>query len=116
MKTIFYLSFHSTIAVHMFSHEMTFGRSSKCNFTYLGEEHGISSFIGSISSKHFTIHNCVENVYLEDHSTLGTFVNGTRVTVAPNGKKQVLLQSGDRISVVMDNGPGKKFSLFFSKS
>jgi predicted component of type VI protein secretion system len=99
----------------MFKQKMTFGRAAKCNFTFLGEEHGIASIIGNVSSTHFTIHNSVEGVYLEDHSTHGTFVNGTRVTVAPNGKKQVLLQSRDKISVVMDNGPGKKDSLFVVK-
>jgi pSer/pThr/pTyr-binding forkhead associated (FHA) protein len=87
---------------------MTFGRSSKCDYTYLGEEQGIKSFIDLISNKQFSLHYCVENVYLEDLSSNGTYVNGTLVASTPNGKKQMLLQSGDKISVVTDRGPGKK--------
>ena len=102
------------LPVHLFDHEMSFGRSSKCNFTYLGEEHGIKSFIDLISNKHFTLHNCVENVFLEDQSTHGTYINGKRVAITPNGKKQMLLQSGDKISVVTDSGPGKNICIFNS--
>jgi pSer/pThr/pTyr-binding forkhead associated (FHA) protein len=92
---------------------MTFGRSSKCDFIYHREEYGIGSYIDLISNTHFTLHKCVDNVFLEDQSTHGTYVNGTRVAVTPNGQKQMLLQSGDKISVVTDKGPGKNRCNFF---
>lgn len=86
----------------------TFGRSTTGYFEYKKAEHKIDeSVFGQISNKHFSILKNDLIAYLVDHSRHGTFVNGVRVTEAPNGKCQILLKGCDKISVVSPNGPCK---------
>lgn len=89
--------------------KFSFGRKSKCDFTFLEVDHQIrKELYFQISYHHFTIHRCLDSVFLEDHSSNGTYVNGARVVSdGPNGKRQVLLQNEDKISVAHPKGPSK---------
>ena len=91
--------------------KFSYGRSPKCDFTFCGNEHQIREEIHmQISSRHFTIYKDKDIVYLEDLSTNGTYVNGVRVggdkpVKDKDMKRQVLLQSEDKITVAIPSGP-----------
>jgi len=98
------------VSVHLSCKVVRFGRNPMtCDFTYKGKEHQIAKEVyGQISNHHFSIHQYDRSAYLEDTSLHGTFVNGNLVGSAePNGKRQVLLETGDKISVVNADGPCK---------
>jgi pSer/pThr/pTyr-binding forkhead associated (FHA) protein len=93
----------------MIKDKFSFGRSTKCDFTFHEVKHQISQEVYmQISHRHFTIYKDKDIVYLEDHSSNGTYVNGARVGGDKPGKeikRQVLLQSEDKITVANPSGP-----------
>lgn len=97
-------------SVYLSCKETRFGRNTiTCDFAFKQKEHLIhKESYGQISNHHFTIHKYDNSAYIEDHSKHGTFVNGMLVSSAvPNGERQLLLESEDKISAVSADGPCK---------
>lgn len=84
----------------------TFGRSIECD-VMITEEHANKEFLTVISKVQFAIYKesleGVDNVYLEDRSMNGTFVNQHKV-----GKgNKIVLNCGDKISLASPYNIGK---------
>lgn len=92
--------------------KFTFGRNNARDLMMKGAEHNIEKVFAFISSKHFTIRKYHKDdgefSYIVDNSTNGTCVNGKRMEPAPNGKRPLLLNNGDRISLCSADGPCMK--------
>lgn len=100
------------VSVDLINDQITFGRNLACNFCFLRKDHLIDKDVhGHISKHQFSIFKYNHSVYLVDCSKRGTYVNGVRIGGAgPEfGARQIVLQSGDQISVVSPNGPCKLF-------
>jgi pSer/pThr/pTyr-binding forkhead associated (FHA) protein len=99
-----------SVSVNLFCKENHFGRNvESCDFAYKAREYQIKKDVYvQISQRHFTIHEYDNGAYLVDHSRHGTFVNGLLVGRAEsNGERRILLENGDKISVVTADGPCK---------
>jgi FHA domain len=84
-----------------------------CDFTFAVPDFHLETVIANISDKHFTLHYVEEDdgdnfAYVVDHSTHGTFLNGELIDIALNGRRQLMIQQDDIISVVTETGPGMK--------
>jgi FHA domain len=111
------ISLFHHIPVQLVEDLTMFGKSEKCNFVFELDAHQLHkpAVFSKISNRHFSIFKSAGMVYIEDHSINGTFVNGIRVGGDDpiDHKRQMLLMSGDKITIVKASGPRKSFFDFF---